>query len=200
MAFKYAIALTGGIASGKSSVGAYFRTLGWEVLNADKVAHTMLNRHANEIASLFGKEMLHNGKIDRQALGAQVFRDKEKRKRLESFLHPLIYEALLDEANRLDEKRVPYLIELPLFFETNRYPIERSLLVYVPKEVQLSRLMQRDALSKEEAKLRLDAQMDIELKRQKATYVIENLGTKEALYQSVEALKHQLEGVLNDRY
>ena len=194
MAFQFAIVLTGGIASGKSTVGEYFRSFGWEVIDADKVAHQLLDTYAKEIAKMFGSEVLFEGKVERKVLGAMVFNQPSKRAMLENFLHPLIYEAIERQSEALDRKKEPYLIEIPLFFETSRYPIATSIVVYVPKEIQIKRLMQRDGLTQEAAKQRVEIQLDIEKKRQKATYIIENMETKESLYQASMALKNTLEG------
>ncbi len=171
---RYAVALTGGIATGKSSVAEIFSTLGYDIVDADKVAHRLLDENADKIADIFGEKFVQNGRVDRKALGSLVFADKAQRERLEGLMHPLIRDEVLDISAKLDKKSWPYLIELPLFFETGAYEIDNSILVYAPREMQLKRLMARNNLSKKEANDRIDSQMDIESKKAKAKYIIDN--------------------------
>ncbi len=171
---RYAVALTGGIATGKSSVAEIFSTLGYDIVDADKVAHRLLDENADKIADIFGEKFVQNGRVDRKALGSLVFADKAQRERLEGLMHPLIRDEILDISAKLDKKSRPYLIELPLFFETGAYEIDNSILVYAPREMQLKRLMARNNLSKKEANDRIDSQMDIESKKAKAKYIIDN--------------------------
>jgi len=181
MAFKYAIVLTGGISTGKSTVAKCFAKEGFQIIDADKVAHEVLDSQHKQIAQMFGEEFVKEDKVDRKALGTVVFADSNKRKALESLLHPLIYKEIESQSEALDSLKKPYLIDIPLFFETNRYPITRSIVVYTTKEEQLSRLMQRDGYNTQNALQRIDAQIPIDEKKDKATYVIDNTGGLEQL-------------------
>jgi len=192
MAFEYAIALTGGIATGKSSVAQYFLNNGFHSIDADKIAHEILDEQAQTIAKMFGKSLVEKGKVNRRALGKIVFSDAQKRENLESLLHPLIYDAIEKQAEVLDKLQKPYLVDIPLFFEGNRYPIAKSIVVYAPKEEQLKRLMLRDGYNKEEALQRIDAQIDIEEKRKKATYVIDNSFHKDLLKEQYLQIKEKI--------
>jgi len=182
-ALKHAIVLTGGIATGKSSAAEYFRSYGFEIVDADKIAHRMLDDQAGQIAKLFGAQFLSGGKVDRKALGSVVFADSHKRKVLESLLHPLIREEVAVQAEKLEQESTPYLIDLPLFFESGAYPFEQVIVVYAPREIQLQRLMAREGYDEAEALRRIDAQMDIEQKRIQATYLIDNSGERTQLEQ-----------------
>ncbi|NOR54932.1 MAG: dephospho-CoA kinase [Sulfurovum sp.] len=175
--FKYAVALTGGIATGKSTVAKIFATLGFEMIDADKVGHEVLDAQSLQIAEMFGADIVINGKVDRKALGAIVFADKSKRQALEQLLHPLIYDEIEKRAKSLDEKKKVYLVDIPLFYEGSRYPIEKVLLAYTPQDLQLQRLMQRDESTEQEAQQRIDSQISIEEKVKKARYVIDNSAT-----------------------
>lgn len=177
MAFEYAIVLTGGIATGKSTVAKIFKAYGFEIIDADKISHEMLDLHHEKIAQLFGNAYVENKKVIRKKLGTLIFGDMKEKKRLENLLHPLIFTEIERQAKALDKLKTPYLVDIPLFFETNRYPIKESIVVYVPKKLQLARLMGRDNSTKEEAQKRIDAQIDIEEKKQKATYIIDNQGS-----------------------
>ena len=177
MAFQYAVVLTGSISTGKSTASAILKKLGFKIIDADKIAHEVLNQQHKEIASLFGASLVHDEVIDRKALGKIVFCDEIKRRALESLLHPLIYKKIEAYAEELDNKKEVYLIDIPLFFETNRYPIEKSIVVYTPYEIQIKRLMQRDKANRDNSQKRIDTQISIEEKVKKASYVIDNSGT-----------------------
>jgi len=172
--FHYAIALTGGIASGKSSVASIFREKGFIVIDADRIAHRILDEAAKEIGAHFGAHLLRGGGVDRKALGAIVFHSPEKRKVLERLLHPRIYAEILQLAHREEVKKEPYLIDLPLFFETARYNIEKIIVVYAKPEQQIERGMWRNGLSREEMIHRMAAQIPIEEKCHRASYLIDN--------------------------
>ena len=194
MAFEYAIALTGSIATGKSSVAKWFVKQGFRVIDADSIAHDILDAEYKKIEIMFGKELVNAQKVDRQKLGALVFSDEKKRARLESFLHPLIFTEIETESDKEDRLKKPYLIDIPLFFESNRYPIEKSLVVYTPKETQLKRLMQRNGYNEKEAHLRIALQQDIEEKRKKASYLIDNSGDLTTLWLECKRAKEEIEG------
>ena len=174
MAFKYAIALTGGIATGKSTVASLLGLNGLRVIDADAIAHQILQENASWVAENFGKEFVPAGKVDRAKLGRLVFSDREAKEKLESFLHPKIRQAIEEASTKQDSFKFPYLIDIPLFFETGAYDIEDSVVVYVPKATQLERFMKRNGFSEEESLRRIESQMDIEEKKKKATWVIDN--------------------------
>ena len=174
VALPHAIALTGGIATGKSTVANLLKLYGFHVIDADEVAHEVLDEQADAVARLFGREYVKDGRVDRKALGSLVFGDERRRKELENLLHPLIKERIVELALAQERFGVPYFIDIPLFYETKNYDIAPVVVVYAPKELQLQRLQNREGLSAEEAKKRLAAQMDIEAKKEMADYVIDN--------------------------
>ncbi|HIP51625.1 MAG TPA: dephospho-CoA kinase [Campylobacterales bacterium] len=192
MAFEYAIVLTGGIATGKSTVAKIFRDYGFEIIDADKVAHEMLDLHHEDISELFGAEYVEGKKVIRQKLGTLIFGNKKEKLRLEALLHPLIFSEIEKKSLVLDKLKKPYLIDIPLFFETNRYPIKESIVVYVPQKLQLERLMNRDTSTNREAQERIDAQMNIEEKKQLATYIIDNQGSLKNLQNLCDKVKDKV--------
>jgi dephospho-CoA kinase len=193
MAFEHAIVLTGGIATGKSTVAKIFAEYGFEIIDADRIAHRVLDAQHERIAEIFGSQFVREGKVDRKALGAVVFADEGKRRALEALLHPLIYEEIEKEAQKLDALGRPYLVDIPLFFETDsRYPIGRSLVVYATKAQQRKRLMEREGYNTQDAQQRIDAQLPIEEKRDRATYVIDNTG-------DLAQLKAECERVISEQ-
>lgn len=177
MAFEYAVVLTGSIATGKSTVSKCFASLGFHIIDADQIAHQILGEQSEKVAEMFGGSLIVGGEVDRKALGAIVFSDTKKRKELEALLHPLIYNEIERLSVKEDRFAKPYLVDIPLFFEGGRYPIERSIVVYATTEQQLERLMERDGYNRQEALDRIATQMPVEAKRKRATYVIDNGGT-----------------------
>jgi dephospho-CoA kinase len=195
VAFGYAVALTGGIATGKSSVAEMFAADGFAVIDADKIAHEVLEREKEQIADMFGDAMVKEGKVDRKALGTAVFADPLKRKELERLLHPLIFEEIEARAETEDKKQRPYIVDIPLFFEGKRYPIAHSLVVYASPSQQIERAMLRDALSKEAVLERMAAQIDIGEKRDMADFVIDNSQDQTQLrveYERIRALIEEM--------
>lgn len=193
MAYEHAVVLTGGIATGKSSAGALLKLFGFRIIDADAIAHEILDREAARIAERFGEEMLAEGRVDRRRLGERIFADPEERKALEAIVHPPIREEILRRSEEQESLGKPYLIDIPLFFETGRdYPITRSVVVYAPRPLQLARLMKRDKLDEAEALQRLDAQLDIEEKRRRATWVIDNSGDLAQLSAECERVKEEI--------
>ncbi len=192
MSFSYAVVLTGSIATGKSTAAGILKTLGFDIIDADSVAHKVLNQEHKSIASLFGAHLVNNREVDRKALGKIVFSDEKNRKALEALLHPLIYTEIERLSNTLDQKHQPYLIDIPLFFETTRYPIEKSIVVYTPEALQEERLIQRDNATAVEAQKRMGMQISIEEKIKKASYVIDNSGTLAQLERECKRVKDEI--------
>jgi len=192
MAFEYAIALTGGIATGKSSATAMLMLYGFKFIDADKIAHAMLDTHASSIGAMFGQEYLDNGKVNRKKLGGLIFANSEQKKQLEAFLHPLIFAEIETQAIKQDKFQKPYIIDIPLFFETSRYPITRSIVVYATKAQQLERLMKREGYDENEATQRIEAQMNIEEKKSKANFVIDNSKDIKHLQYECERVKEEV--------
>jgi len=187
MAFEYAIALTGGIASGKSTVATLLGLHGLRVIDADAIAHQILDAEHAWVAATFGAEFVTDGRVNRTALGGVIFSDPERKKALESYLHPRIRAEIEAQSEKQDGFNFPYLIDIPLFFETGAYPIADSVVVYTPKALQLARYMKRSGMSEEECLRRIESQMDIEEKKARATWVIDNSSTLKHLQKECEA-------------
>jgi dephospho-CoA kinase len=164
------------------------------VIDADRIAHDILDEEHEAIATLFGKQYVKAQKVKRKKLGKVVFANKEKRQALEALLHPLIYEKIRKLSKKEDKKKKPYLVDIPLFFESERYPIGKSLLVYATEKKQLKRLMKREGYSKKEAQQRIATQISIEKKRVLATYVVDNNADEKALKKECKRVKKQIEG------
>jgi len=185
--YRYAIALTGGIATGKSTVASIMKLYGIQVIDADDIAHELLDLHHEKIAQMFGEEFVRKGKVLRTNLGKIIFSDETKKKELEAFIHPLIRIEIEKRAKVFDEREFPYLIDIPLFFENAAYDIKESVVVYTPPEIQLTRYMKRNDLNKDEAMIRINSQMNIDEKKKRATWVIDNSKNLKHLQAECEA-------------
>jgi dephospho-CoA kinase len=174
MAYEYAIALTGGIATGKSTVASLMGLNGMRIIDADTISHEILDASSEWVRETFGEEYVNAQKVDRKKLGMLIFSDPHAKKILEDFLHPKIKAEIEKRSEAQDKFKFPYLIDIPLFFEKGSYPIKESVVVYTPKEIQLERFMKRNGYSREESLRRIESQMDIEEKKKRATWVIDN--------------------------
>ncbi|SFV64909.1 Dephospho-CoA kinase [hydrothermal vent metagenome] len=192
MDFEYAVALTGGIASGKSTATIMLSLFGFRFIDADKIAHQIIETQHQEIINIFGESSIVDGKVDRKALGKIIFSNKEKKIELEELMHPLIYKEILAQSKKQDRHQKPYLIDIPLFFEKGNYPIAESVVVYTPKSKQIERLMDRDKITKEEAIQKIESQMPINKKRDNATYIIDNSGDLKQLEIECEKVKKSI--------
>lgn len=194
MAYEHAVVLTGGIATGKSTAATLFSLYGFRIIDADKIAHEVLDRMAPAVAERFGSEyLLPDGGVDRKALGAHIFAHPEERKALEAIVHPPVREEILRRSEEQERFGKPYLIDIPLFFETGSdYPIERTIVIYAPRATQLKRLMEREGMNEDEALRRIEAQMDIEEKRGRATWVVDNSGDLARLSAECERVKGEI--------
>jgi len=193
---KNAIVLTGGIATGKSTVSSLMKLYGFRVIDADSIAHIVLDESTSEIAEVFGTNFIKDNRVDRKALGKLVFADSMKRKELETIVHPKIKDRIYSEALELEKFNKPYLIDIPLFFEREGvYNIDKVIVVYAPKDIQLQRLIKREGLSEIEAIQRVETQLPIESKKEKATYLIDNSKDLIHLQKECERVKEE---ILND--
>jgi dephospho-CoA kinase len=186
MAFKYAIALTGSIATGKSTVASLLALNGMRVIDADTISHEILDSNISWIKETFGDEYISGSKVNRTKLGSLIFSDNEKRKLLENYLHPKIRKEIEIRSEKQDGFKFPYLIDIPLFFENNAYNIKESVVVYAPADIQLERFIKRNGYSKEESLKRIAMQMPIDDKKAKATWIIDNSKNLKHLQKEVE--------------
>ena len=188
------IGLTGGIASGKSTVADIIADCGIPVIDADQLARETVLPGSNgllQITTTFGVRVLKgDGSLDRAALAAIVFADSSQRRKLESILHPAIKKLAGERLEELRRKVEPVVFYMaPLLIEagaTDR--VDEIWVVCVDHETQLERIQERDSLSREEAEKRLAAQMPMEEKRTYGRIVIENNGDLESLRERVVVL------------
>jgi dephospho-CoA kinase len=193
------VGLTGGIASGKSTVSEAFAQLGAKVLDADEVAREVVLPGQPawlELQQVFGPEFfLPDGRLNRSKLRRLVFADPEKRSELNAIVHP----EVMKEINRRFEQLTTsaqdavVVVDVPLLLEVGvAHRFDRVIVVYVEKSVQIKRLRQRDGLSMEGARQALSTQMVLDKKVEQADYVIDNSGTRDETQAQVEKVWESL--------
>ena len=220
MKFKHAVVITGSIGSGKSAVCELLRDRGFEIIDADRISHCVLDRCAAQVAEIFGTQYVVQKDaqaknlsshvefddsrdeenlidscafVDRKKLGELVFKDPAQLAKLEALLHPKITAEILSQAQALEAKGKIYFVDIPLFFEGKRYEFfDKVTVVYAPKDTLISRVMKRNGLDHAAAKHRVELQMDIEQKRAMADFVIDNSGDLAALKVAVERFLKEL--------
>ncbi|MGH7640421.1 MAG: dephospho-CoA kinase [Candidatus Dormibacteria bacterium] len=188
------IGLTGGVASGKSTVAQMLQERGARVVDADQLARRAVETGSPalmEIRQVFGEGvMAQDGTLDRAELGRLVFADARARAELERVIHPLVADLSREEIRQAKAEGVQVVVyDVPLLYETAREDeFEGVVVVYVDPEVQLLRLRQRSGLSQAEALARIGAQMPLSRKRELATWVVDNSQTREATRLQVDDL------------
>lgn len=188
------VGLTGGLATGKSLAAEAFRRLGAAVLSADQIAREVTaagTPAVRRIADELGEEFVRpDGSLDRSALGEYVFRNAEARRRLEAIVHPPVLERLRQEIERyrnLGGSPEVLVVEVPLLYEVGIADwFDKVVVVAAPEKAQVARVMARERVSQEEALRRVQAQMPLELKMQRADVVIRNEGAPEDLEEAVQ--------------
>lgn len=173
------IGLTGGIASGKSTVLAEFRRRGAKVIDCDKIAREVVRPGTSAIAKIkkrFGGQVLkRDGSLDRSALARIVFSDSGKRKTLEAIIHPQVKREVFKRLKKI--RRGVVVVDVPLLFETKwQDDFDKTLVVWAAEKTQVARLMRRNGFSSAQALKRVRAQMPLAKKRRKADFVIDNSG------------------------
>ena len=194
------IGITGGIASGKSTVTNFLRKQGFQVVDADAVVHQLQKpggRLFQALVQHFGQEIiLENGKLNRPLLASLIFSNPEEREWSRITQGEIIREELATLRDQLAQMEAIFFMDIPLLFEQDYVSwFDDNWLVYVDRDVQVERLMKRDQLSKDEAESRLAAQWPLEKKKDLASHILDNNGNQEQLITQVVSL---LEGGKQD--
>ncbi|HBW35906.1 dephospho-CoA kinase [Desulfosporosinus sp. BICA1-9] len=196
----FTIGLTGGIGSGKSTVAQWFEKQGVPVLDADKTVHSLLQSDSLVISKIvrdFGTEILdEKGQIIRSKLGLQIFNDEDARKRLERIVHPRVVECMkAEEAVLLNSRTKVCVWDVPLLFEAGFEKfVDEVWVVWIPRDLQILRLLARDKLNLSEVEARIAAQGSLDDKRQRADVVIDNSGNH---LQTVNQLEEAWKRIIN---
>ena len=192
------IGITGGIASGKSTVTDFLRQQGYQVIDADQVVHELQEPGGQlyqALLSAFGPAILQeDGHLDRPKLGAMIFGNPELLAQSSQIQNQIIREELAGRRDLLAETEEFFFMDIPLLFELDYENwFDQIWLVDVTEETQLSRLMNRNALSQEEAEKRITAQLSLNEKRNRVNLIIDNNGLQEATYQQLRDAIQKLE-------
>ena len=191
----YIVGLTGGIACGKSHVSRELRALGVPVMDADAISHGLTAPGGAALPAIreaFGDDIFDGETLNRKALGALVFSDDEKRKQLEGILHPLILQTMLQETAASAAPIVAW--DVPLLFETGLdQQCDEVWCVYITLGEQLKRVMRRDHLSQQAAQARIDSQMSMEEKKNRAAHRISTMGARADTRRHVRGLLRDLQ-------
>jgi dephospho-CoA kinase len=201
------VGLTGGIGSGKSTVAGMLAKLGASLIDVDAIVHELQQPDApllQEIAAAFGPEVIDaHGALDREALGAIVFRDPEARQTLNRIVHPKLGAAVAPRLERARQAGVSLVVlDIPLLFEGRRagsrgasaMHFDATIVVWVPRETQIERQLLREGYDRDEAARRVDAQMPLDEKRALADFVIDNSGSLANTERQVRQIYAQLTG------
>ncbi len=190
------IGLTGGIASGKSTVSDWLRNHNYHLIDADRIARDVVipgSEGLRRIAAVFGDRiLLEDGRLNRSKLGNLIFHNEDQRKNLNRMIHPLIRTEMRKQLKLLETLGAPVVfLDVPLLFEGSFEGwTDKTIVVYATKDNQIQRLMTRNSLTKAEALSRINTQMPLEEKKKRASAVIDNNGTiRETEEQLVKLLK-----------
>jgi dephospho-CoA kinase len=190
------LGLTGGIASGKSTVSTMIRKYGIRVIDADIISREVVEVGKpayHQIVELFGEDILHdNDTINRKKLGALIFVDEKKRNQLNRIVHPAVREEMLKQTKEEKEQDARVVVlDIPLLFESKlTHLVDKTILVYVDEKTQLERLMKRNGFSEEEAIMRIRSQLPLKEKINLSDELINNNG-------SIEETEIQLHEILS---
>lgn len=193
-------ALTGGIASGKSSVSTMLKQAGVPVIDADILSRQVVVPNSiglTKISRVFGKNYIdESGQLNREKMAQLIFSDPSARKKLEDIIHPLVAMSLQAELVKYEENQKPFVVyEAPLIFEKGLEKLfDATILVVTSEEEQLKRLIARDKISEEQAKKRIAAQMPDDSKKTRTKNIIDNSGTLDSTSEQLLTLWFRLTG------
>lgn len=193
------VAIIGGIAVGKTSVGKFFRDLGAFVVNTDTIVHELLSSNETikqQIVQQFGPNVLKNEKLDRRSLAHATFQDRKKLEWLEHLLHPRVldkieelYELAKNGAYRL------FVVEIPLLFEIGQDSLYDTIILVTADEKKAKERFEKNGFSSTDYESRMNRQMDLQIKKMKADYILQNNGSLEELKTLVSKLNHILQNL-----
>lgn len=188
------IGLTGGIATGKTTMTRHLRSLGIPVIEADVVSREVLEIYpeiGEYLRSTYGEAIYEDGVLDRKALGRIIFQSEDHRKRYRDVIMPRIRQEIEKRLRETQDELV--VLDAPLLFEEDfQKDVDVTITVYAREEVQLARLMERDGYTKDEARRRIAAQMDLREKMRLSDFVIDNSGSLEESLQELDGILERI--------
>jgi dephospho-CoA kinase len=193
---KMIIGLTGGIATGKSTVSSYLKKMGYKVIDTDEISSEIIENKViiDNIIKEFGSGILSGKKIDKKKLKKIIFEDEEKRKILNSIMHPEIISKVKLKIKEFSLNNELLIVDMPLLYEVSfENEVNKVIVVYLPFEIQLQRVMSRDNMDYNDSCNAIRSQMSLKEKVDKADYILDNSGTleelKEKIYKLIQNIK-----------
>lgn len=196
------VGLTGGIASGKSTMSRELERLGAYIIDADKISREVSSssKIVEEIGRKLGEKVIVNNKVDRKKLKEIIFNNKEKRELLNVIMHPAIVKKMEEEIKKNSNRNI-IILDIPLLYEAKlEYLCDKTLLVWTKEEIQVKRMIKRDNISIELAKSIIDSQMSLEIKKEKSDYLVENNSGIKELKRKIEIIYDIIQDVLKVVY
>lgn len=195
---KRVVGITGGIASGKSNVCSIIRNSGFQVIDCDKISHDIIlkgTKAYDQIINEFGDGFIDDeGQINRKKLGKLVFNDLKAKKVLEAITHPIIKEELNKQINDSNEELL--FVETPLLYEAKLEEIfDYVICVFLPKKIQVERLIVREGIDEDYALAKIHSQMDLYMKKTLADFVVDSRGSFEQTKMQVDNIINIIKGV-----
>ncbi len=197
------VAITGGIACGKSFCTLVFQSNGIKTLDADIISHGITSSKGpalDAIANTFGKEYVKNGSMDKNAMAKLVFGNSNARQRLNDILHPIIYNAIKDELYKLEKQACPIVaVEIPLLFEANMENLANYIICcHTTRQIQIDRLIKRNNLSEKEAIKRIDSQMSLKKKMELSDFLVDTSYSFENTQAQVESIINKIKDGIDE--
>lgn len=196
------IGITGGIATGKSTVSNIIKEAGYKLIDADKIAREVMEKGRpayKKTIEAFGKEILEDEEtIDRKKLGQIVFKDSLSRSKLDSIVHPYVFNQIKERIDEYGQEQKILFVDIPLLIEERKnlkkynIHLDEIWLVYVDKSTQLDRLIKRDGISREEAIQKIKSQMPIQSKKEYASRIIDNRKDLKDLNQQMKKIMDKI--------
>jgi len=192
------IGVTGGIASGKSNVCSVISSLGYPVIDCDKLSRELSVKGGsvyNAMVTVLGTDyLLEDGNLDRKKIAKLIFNDSKARALVDSVTHPVIIDEVKKRLNNIKDGLV--FLEAPLLYEVNiNYLCDKVICVFLSKKFQVARLMERDGIDEDYALAKIHSQMDLYMKKELADYVVDSKGTFDETSKQVLGIIEDIKGV-----
>ena len=195
------IGITGGIATGKSTVTNIIKKTGYIVIDADKIARDVVEKNKPaymELVDFFGEDILAKDRnIDRKKLGSIIFGDESLRKKLNEIVHPYVFQSIREEISKYGEMEKLIFLDIPLLieeldnFKKHKIYFDEIWLVYIDKKTELNRLMKRDSIDENKALDKINSQISIEMKKEYVNRILDNRG-------NIKDLEEQIDKILKE--
>ncbi|GAA3022635.1 dephospho-CoA kinase [Tetragenococcus solitarius] len=187
---SFILGITGGIATGKSTVVDVFRHYGFPVVDADVIARQVVEPNTpalKKITEIFGKDILQtDGALNRSKLGKLIFSNPRNKQVLDQLLAPFLQEAIIKQIEKKAKESSLVIADIPLLYEAGYdKDVNQVAVVYIPEDVQLQRLTKRDQITKQEARQKIASQLSIEEKKQRADIIFDNQKDLTSIFQQV---------------